>query len=178
MKCQPNAGMYSIKLTHRKHLENGPLFTPVNLADGLPHLMNFSNRPRTARVMQRIPPGHKALVYLTSPIKKFIWAIEYTGTRADGQQIATDYAHLMPPPAVMIPTPSVMWNVNLLPIKFLATIDPAEARDAQDVLEDAGVVFIPPQASMKRISQDEYDRIFDVIEWDWVSPAVSPVAAV
>ncbi len=129
--------------------------------------MNFSDSPRTTRIAENIPLGHNALVYVTRHVKKFIWTIQYTGTLAHGQQIVHDYAHLMPPPAVITPPDAIeTWDVNLLPIKFLAVIEPAKARNAQDVLHEAGVVFNPPQASMKSISQAEYERIFNVIQWD------------
>jgi hypothetical protein len=164
MARHPDGGMYSIKLVHPNHLANGPLFTPVNLADNLPHLMNFSNRPHTTAIVENIPLHHKAIVYVMSPVKKFIWAIEYTGTVADGQQIANNHPQLMPPP-------SDVWFDNLLPISFLATIDPAKARDAQDVLQEAGVVFTPTPAPMQYISADEYQRIFNVIDWQWVASA-------
>jgi hypothetical protein len=172
MNGHPDAVRYSIKLVHPRHLLNGPLFTPGNLADDLPRLMNFSDRQHTTTIVANIQPPHKALVYVTSPIKKFIWAIEYTGTVADGRQIAGNNANLMPN------TLQAGWRYNVLPIRFLATIDPDEAPDAEDVLEDAHVVFTPTQSPMQSISQAEYQRIFDVIDWDWVAASVSPGAPV
>jgi hypothetical protein len=163
MNGHPDNGMYSVKLIHPEHLNNGPLFIPGTLDEGVPHLMNFSNRGNTPAVAANIPLHHKALVYVTSPMKKFIWAIEYLGTVAAGQQVAAAHPNLMP-------ASSPVWSENLIPIRFLATVDPANAPDAQAILQEAGVEFTPPQAPMQYISAENYQSIFDVIEWDWVAP--------
>ena len=94
MKSYPDKGMYSIKLVHPGHLDHS-FFTPDTANDGEPRLMNFSDRGTTPARAARICPGHKAIVYVTSPVKKFIWAIEYIGTLQDGAKAALD--HPIPP---------------------------------------------------------------------------------
>ena len=149
--------MYSIKLVHPGHL-NHEFFTPDTGNDGRPRLMNFSDQGHTPALAASICPGHKALVYVTHPVKKFVWAIEYTGTVQDGQRAASAYPV---PPNVM---PSEYCKV-FLPIRFLATVELDSAPDAQAILRQAGVVFIPNAFPMKHISESDYQKIFDAITW-------------
>ncbi len=151
--------MYSIKLVHPGHL-GYKFFLPDTSNDGRPRLMNFSDRGHTPDLARCIRPGHRAMVYVTRPVKKFIWAIEDKGTVQAGQQAA---ASLPVPSNVMHPE----YCKIFLPIRFLATIDVESAPDVQDVLQNAGVDFIPNAFPMKHISAAEYHKIFEAIEWEW-----------
>jgi hypothetical protein len=163
MKRHPDGGMYSIKLVHPGHL-NYIFFLPDTSNDGRPRLMNFSNQGRTPALAEGIRPGHRALVYVTRPVKKFIWAIEYTGTVQDGRQAAS---------AVPVPSNDMhpSYCTVFLPIRFLATIiDVDSAPDAQDVCQNVGVDFTPNVFPMKHISAAEYHKIFGAIKWEWLTP--------
>jgi hypothetical protein len=163
MERHPDGGMYSIKLVHPRHL-NHPYFTPDTHHDGRPRLMNFSDQGHTPALAASIRRGHRALVYVTRPKMRFVWAIEYTGTVQDGQQVAAAY----PVPANAMPAE---WSKIFLPIRFLATIiDVDSAPEAQDVLRKAGVDFTPNAFPMKHISATEYQQIFDAIKWEWLAP--------
>jgi hypothetical protein len=154
--------MYSIKLVHPPHLHH-VRFTPDTENDGRPRLMNFSDQERTRTIAAGIQPGHKALVYVTHPVQKLIWAIEYTGTVQDGEQVAAAW-----------PVPGnralSQFETTFLPIRFLATIDPDSAPDAQTVFHQAGVIFTPNNFPMKHISAEVYQRIYAAIQWQWVAP--------
>jgi hypothetical protein len=126
--------------------------------------MNFSDKKRTIALAARIQPGDRALVYVTYPIKKFIWAIEYTGSLQEGTQTVAAFSGGT---GGMLPE----WNKVFRPIRFLATIDVNAAPDAQAVLQQAGVVFDPYPASMVPISATAYQKIFDAISWQWVASA-------
>jgi hypothetical protein len=164
MERHPDGGMYSIKQVHPGHL-NYKLFMPDTNNDGRVRLMNFSDQGRTPALAASIRPNHRALVYVTRPVKKFIWAIEYTGTVHEGQQAASAYQGQ----SDMLPSESE-WCRTLLPIRFLATIDVDTAPDSQVVLDQAGVTFTPNAFPMKHISAAEYQKIFEAIKWQWVAP--------
>jgi hypothetical protein len=162
MSQHPDGGMYSIKLVSPAHFDD-VRFTPDTANDGRPRLMNFSDQGRTPAIAASISPGHRALVYVTHPVQKLVWAIEYTGTIQDGQKAAAAW------PVPGHPALS-QWEKIFIPIHFLATIDPDSAPYAEAVFHQAGVAFTPNVFSMKHISADEYQRIFDTIQWQWLAP--------
>jgi hypothetical protein len=167
MSEHPSSGMYSIKLVHPAHLEHR-FFLPDTGHDGRPRLMNFSDQGRTPAIAASISPGHRSIVYVTG-LQKFVWAIEYTGTVQDGQLAAATYpvpSNIMAPEYCRI----------FLPIRFLATIDIEAAPAAQVVLQQARVDFTPNVFPMKRISAEEYNRLFDAIDWDWRAELQASVA--
>jgi hypothetical protein len=159
MAPHPDGGMFSIKLVHPPHLKYS-CFTPDINNDGRPRWMNFSDKGNTRAVAAAIRPGHRALVYVTKPVQKFIWAIEYTGTVQGGQQVAAAIPELCSPELAE-------WNKVFLPIQFLATIDVDAAPDAKVALRRAGVDFRPNAFSLKYISKMDYQKIFDAIKWQW-----------
>src|SRR5262245_64575684 len=65
-------GMYGIRLVGPAHAE-----FPFFGRDGKPALMNFPNSPEGRRLAAATPIGHKSLVYLMHPVKRFWTAIEY-----------------------------------------------------------------------------------------------------
>ena len=85
--AKPDGGMFGIKLILPNHLTL-PYFTDYfDGSDGRLPLMNFSAQRRGPATAENIPPGHRALVYVTQ-IRRFIWAIEFAGSVADGKRIA------------------------------------------------------------------------------------------
>ena len=155
MTQHPDDAMFSIKLVSPQHLDHS-LFMP---GDGQ-SWMNFSDSTRGSALADGIKAGHRALVYVTQE-QKFIWAIEYTGPVQNGEPLVAASGNAVSPE----------WSRVFLPIRFLATNDLASAPDAQSVLQRSGVTFRPYGASMYRISADEYQRIYDAIEWEWREPA-------
>jgi hypothetical protein len=75
MSQHPDGGMYSIKLVSPAHLDD-VRFAPDTANDGRPRVMNFSDQGRTPAIAASISPGHRALVYVTHPVQKLLWAIE------------------------------------------------------------------------------------------------------
>lgn len=160
MARHPDDGMFSIKLVKPGHL-GGDFHTPPrdHKTDVRQRVMNFRDRPRPLALAESIRPGHRALVYVTHPVMKFIWAIEYTGTLEDGNQAAAAF------PVDINAHPE--WRAILLPIRFLATIDVNAALDAQVIAQQAGVDFTPHQVSMMHISEAAFQNLFDAINWNW-----------
>jgi hypothetical protein len=68
----PGVGMFGIKLVGATHREFSFFGT-----EGKPTLMNFPNTAEGRRIAANIPIGHKSLVYLMHPVKRFWSAIEY-----------------------------------------------------------------------------------------------------
>ena len=161
MADQPENGMFSIKLVKPGHLKYRYFVPRLDAADDSTRLMNFHDRPRTLALATSIRPGHRALVYVTSPVMKFVWAIEYSGTVEDGQRVAKDQWQLDV-------SSSHEWRI-FIPIRFLATIDIKDSPQARDVVEQAGVDFTPRQTSMIPISASDYVKIVDAISWQWVA---------
>jgi hypothetical protein len=143
--------MYSIKLIHPNHLTYW-FFTPDVQGDGRQRWMNFSNQPRTRSIADRIPVGHRALVYVIGT-QSFVWAIEYTGPVQDGEPIAAGSD---------LPTE---WAKVFLPIRFLTTVGEDNLQTAEEVLAAAKVNFTPNTFPMKYISAEDYQKLFDAIEW-------------
>src|SRR3954462_3805226 len=68
----PTIGMFGIKLVGAIQPE-----FPFFGREGKPPLMNFPNSPEGRHVATAIPIGHRSLVYLMHPVKRFWAAIEY-----------------------------------------------------------------------------------------------------
>src|SRR5947209_2548254 len=66
------AGMFGIKLVGPQH-KAFPFFG----REGKPALMNFPNSPEGKRLAAATPIGHKSLVYLIHPVRRFWPATEY-----------------------------------------------------------------------------------------------------
>lgn len=164
---RPDHGMYSIKLIHPDHLKC-PYFTDdFDGGGGRWPLMNFTSDGNGPAVAARVPIGHRALVYVIH-LQKFIWAIEYIGTLAQGQQAAKAHGGLDD----QLPK----WRELLLPIRFLAKVDVEAAPSAADIYVSTGIRFTPNQYTMKYISAAEYEAIFNAITWQWTAPCHDEVA--
>lgn len=160
--------MYSIKLIHPNHL-NYPYFTQdFDGSDGRLPLMNFTSEGNGPSIAARIPIGHRALVYVIH-LQKFIWAVEYIGTLAQGQQAAKAHGFL--------DDQAPKWRKVLLPIRFMARVDLEAAPSAADIYVSTGFRFTPNQYTMKYISASEYQAIYNAITWQWTVPYHEEVGA-
>jgi len=154
---RPDNGMFSIKLISPDYRNYPHSTDDFDGTDGRLPLMSFSREGKGPYIAARIPIGHRSLVYVARH-QKFIWAIEYIGTTEDGQRAAL--AHGIPPN-----TPT-KWSINL-PIRFLARVDLNSAPTAEEIEKRTGIRFKANSFTMKYITADEYQRIYDAIPWQW-----------
>jgi hypothetical protein len=166
--------MFSIKLVHPQHFIGGyPFFSDdYDGTDGRKTLMNFSKESR--HYADKIRFGDKAIVYVTQATEevleiapqaavwsqKFVRAIEYIGSVKDGTAAA--HAHGSP-----IQWLSEKWGKVFLPIRFLAKADPAKCPDYRMILEQACVNFEPQHVPMVSITEEEYGKLYEAIDWEW-----------
>lgn len=165
MPPHPNERMFGIKIILPAHLGHRFFTHDFNGPSGRKTLMNFPDDDRGLATAGNIPVGHRSLVYCTQPVGGFLWAIEYTGTLKDGR--AAGIAHSL------TGVEYGRWN-QMRPIRIIARIhDDLRAAKPADIFvrtggEGAGIQFVPNSFTHKYISRQEYQRMFDVIEWDWV----------
>src|SRR5262245_6778826 len=81
----PTIGMFGIKLVGAVQ----PEFAFFG-RDGKPPLMNFPNSPEGRRVATAIPIGHRSLVYLMHPVKRFWSAVEYIKWDSNAKDVLDD----------------------------------------------------------------------------------------
>jgi hypothetical protein len=165
--------MFGIKLIGPKHLEI-PAFTQVfDGSDGRWPLMNFNMGGQN--YVADIPTGHRCLVYVTSPWKRFLWAIELTGSLANGDLAFAAHGYEVGKDA---------WGENgkatlHRPIGLLARIDspqhPAGPNDVQgptydEVHRRSGVPLNRLRSFGSGhwfLSRAEYESAFAAIDWGW-----------
>jgi hypothetical protein len=154
---RPDGGMYGIKLILPAHLAL-PYFTePFDGTNGRWPLMNFSREGRGPRIAENIPNGHRALVYLTE-FQRFIWAIEFIGSVAEGETAAKAHG--------IAPGSHEQWTLYR-PIRFLARIrDEDRAPTPDDIFRLTGIVFRANSFTHKYLSASDFHQIYDAIEWD------------
>lgn len=168
---QPSDGMYGVKLIYPDHLGFPHLCDMFPAGNPRQALMNFRNAPGNVKRAASIPIGHRALVFTRQHI---VWAIEFTGPIDDGSLLA---AHGVKPT-----WPSAEWSVHR-PIRFLARMNVdaetyTRAMHRHEIQAKSGVVRRSYGGGHFYISQDEYQRMFDVVPWDWrASDALPPAAA-
>src|SRR5262245_8068140 len=150
-------GMFGIRLVGPAHAE----FSFFG-REGKPALMNFPNSPEGRRLAVATPIGHKSLVYLIHPVKRFWTAIEYIrwnpsvpdvlkeGMRAAAAQNAVALIETLNPHY------SRYWRC----IRILAWIDNPMNAPTPDFGFNEGDV-------MREISQQEYDELYNAILWSW-----------
>jgi hypothetical protein len=149
--------MFGIKLVGHIH----PAF-PFFGRDGKPTLMNFPDSPEGRRIAAGIPIGHRSLVYLMHPIKRFWAAIEYIkwdcnvedvleeGTRAAVAQNAVAMIEVINSRFAKI------WRC----VRVLAWIDdPRNAPTPDFGFQEGDIMF--------DIGQHEYFDMFNAIPWGW-----------
>jgi hypothetical protein len=151
--------MFGIKLV-------GPLHAafPFFGREGKPALMTFPSSPEGRRLAANIPIGHKSLVYLMHPIKRFWTAIEYIRSDSkildllkDGEQaaIAQNALALM---QVQNAHYARLWRC----IRVLAWIDdPMKAPMFEFGFNEGDV--------MREISQQEYEEMYNAVPWTWTA---------
>ena len=155
--AKPDGGMYGIKLILPNHLTL-PYFTrDYGGPDGKLPLMNFSAERNGPTIAENIPQGHRALVYVTR-MGRFVQAIEFVGTTADGRRIAALHG--------IKPGDHGQWSIYR-PIRFIARIEDIDrAPTAHDIERRTGVVFRANSFTHKYLSAADYQKIYDAIEWD------------
>jgi hypothetical protein len=152
-------GMFGIRLV-------GPLHAafPFFGREGSPALMNFPNSAEGRRLAANIPIGHKSLVYLMHPVKRFWTAIEYIRSDAgivdllkDGERaaIAQNAVALMQAHSAHY---SRFWRC----IRVLAWIDDPEKAPTPEFGFKEGDV-------MREISQTEYEEMYNAVPWTWTA---------
>jgi len=156
-----NERMHGIKLIAPPHLDY-PAFTQTFRDDPeLEPLMNFSCEGKGPAIAAGIPVGHIALVYLTKE-QKFIWAIEFAGTIEDGTRMVE--AHQRRGNKVPL---DGKWKI-LRPIRFLARVAVERAPSRHEVTKRSGVPFRSCGGTMKYLDGDDFQALYDAIEWDEV----------
>jgi len=163
--------MFGIKLIQQRHLEM-PVFThDFDESDGRSPLMNFNVAGKS--YVAGIPVGHRCLVYVTSPWRRFLWAVEITGTLADGERAYQAHGYDVGT------TPWGEWKWSLhRPIAFLARVDtpdrPAGPTDIQgtsreEIEQRSGFSWRPYGPGHYYISGEDFQRAFNAIDWSWTS---------
>lgn len=150
--------MFGIKLIKPEHLDLPHFVKDFDGRDGRHTLMNFADGDRGLAIAANIPVGHRALVYVTAPVSGFIWAIEFTGTLAEGAAAARahglkgdEYGH---------------WN-RMRPIRIIARInDPGQAVSPTEILAKTGFDFRPNSFTHTYISRADYERAYRAIGWN------------
>lgn len=164
MANRPDQGLFGIKLILPAHLQHAFFTDDFDGRDGKRTLMNFADSGNGPAIAANIPIGHRSLVYCTKPIGGFLWAIEYTGSLADGRSAAKSHG--------LKGNEYGTWNV-MRPIRIIARIhDPARAVTPAVLFERSGgqgkgIVFKPNSFTHAYITQEQYKRMFAVIGWDW-----------
>jgi hypothetical protein len=156
---RPNGGMFGIKLVGADH----PAF-PFHQKEATPALMNFPDSAEGRRIAAGVPIGHKSLVYLMAPVKRFYTAIEYIkwdssvgnvlkeGTKAANHHGAVELME------VCYPHFAKIWRC----IRMLAWInDPKNAPTPDFDFHQGDIMF--------DIEEAEYLELFNAIPWDWTA---------
>lgn len=167
---RPSGGMYGVKLIYPDHLRFPHLCGLFPEGDQRQALMNFRNAPGNVKRAASIPIGHRALVFTRQHV---VWAIEFTGPIDDGSLLA---AHGVKPT-----WPSEEWSVHR-PIRFIARMNVdaetySRAMHRHEIQARSGVVRRSYGGGHFYISQDEYQRMFDAVSWDWRAADAPPPSA-
>jgi hypothetical protein len=151
--------MFGIKLVGALHYA-----FPFFGRDGKPPLMNFPDSPEGRRVAAEVPIGHRSLVYLMHPVKRFKAAIEYVkwdsniddvleeGSRAAATQNAVAMLEVFNSRFARI------WRC----VRVVALIDDPMQGPATDFGFQEGDIMLG-------ISQQEYLEWFNALPWNWTA---------
>jgi hypothetical protein len=149
--------MFSIKLVGELH----PEFSFFG-REGKPALMNFPDTPEGRRMAASIPIGHRSLVYLMSPVKRFWAAVEYircdpnsADVLEDGRR-AAERQNAVALMEVHNPKFAKVWRC----IKHLACIDDFKKAPTPDFGFRQGDI-------LRDLEQREYLELFNAIHWSW-----------
>jgi hypothetical protein len=159
---RPNGGMFGVKLIYPDHLGFPHLCGVFPAGDRRVALMNFKNAPRNIAAAGSIPVGHRALVFTRGHV---VWAIEFIGPIDDGQLLG---AHGVEPN-----WPSAEWTVHR-PIRFLArmSVDAGSYQRGmhrREIEALTGVTKRSYGSGHFYITEDEYNRMYSVVPWDWTA---------
>ena len=111
-----------------------------------------------------IPIGHRMLVFLGRPIRRFAWEIEVIGSVDDGQKGLN--AHTAK--GEKLPRSSSTYPIYR-PIRFIARVEPpGDGQTWGAVAASAGVELVLAQPiNHMYLSADRYKRACDSIRWTW-----------
>jgi hypothetical protein len=156
---RPNGGMFGVKLVGAVH----PGFPFFGRA-GNPAVMNFPSSREGRRIAAEVPIGHRSLVYLMSPVKRFWTAIEYIkwdpsikdllkeGARAAENQNAVALVEALNAKFARL------WRC----IRVLALIDdPTKAPTPDFGFQEGDIMF--------DVTQQDYSDMFNAIPWSWTA---------
>jgi hypothetical protein len=156
---RPAGAMFGVKLVGAAHLE-----FPFLCKDGKPAIMNFPNGPEGRRVAAAIPIGHRSLVYLMYPVKRFWAAIEYikwdlsiNDVLKEGKQAAISQNAV-----ALMEAYNSKYSQTWRCIRFLAVIDDPMNAPTPDFGFKEGDIMIDR-------SQQEYYDMFNAIPWSWTA---------
>jgi hypothetical protein len=158
-RTRANGGMFGIKLVGAAHFD-----LPTFGRAGNPSLMNFPDSAEGKRCASIAPVGHKSLVYLMAPVKRFWGAVEYIkwnpaigDVLEEGRQAATSQ-NALAIMAVLNPHFAKVWRC----IRVVAMIkDPMQAPTPDFGFKEGDVMF--------DIEQQEYLEMFNAIPWNWTA---------
>jgi len=153
----PPIGMFGIKLVGEAHTA----FRFFGRA-GRPALMNFPDSPPGRRIAADIPIGHRSLVYVMHPIRRFWTAIEYIKWDPTINDVLTEgwqAAAAQGADAMMEAFNShyaKLWRC----IRILALMKDPQLAPTPDFGFQEGDI-------MREISEGEYFDMFNAIPWTW-----------
>jgi hypothetical protein len=149
--------MFGIKLVGPNHL-HFPFFGKA----AKPVLINFPDSPEGRSVAERIPIGHRALVYLMHPVKHFGAAIEYIQWDFNGVDVLEQgrRAALSQDAVTMMeavnPRFARVWRC----VRLLALVDdPMKAPTPEFGFQEGEI--------MRDIEKQQYFDMFNAVPWTW-----------
>ena len=156
-RTAPGVCMFGIKLVGH----NFPSFS-FHGRGGKPTLMNFPDSPEGRRIAADIPIGHKSLVYLMAPVKRFCSAIEYIKWDANIGDVLEDGARAADAQGAiaMIKVVNSRFAKNWRCVRVVAWIDNPIMAPTPDFGFKEGDI-------MREITQREYIEMFNGIPWTW-----------
>jgi hypothetical protein len=153
--------MFGVKLV-------GPLHRayPFFGRAGKPALINFPDSPVGRRIAADIPIGHKSLVYLMHPIKRFWSAIEYIKWDAKVADVLEEglRAARAQNAVTLMEAANARFAKVWRCVRLLAEIDDPTRAPTPDFGFQEGEI-------LRELGQQEYDAMFNAISWTWRADA-------
>lgn len=155
----PNGGMFGIKLVGPDHTA----FDFHRMGAEPTALMNFPDSPAGRKIASSVPIGHKSLVYLMAPRKRFASAIEYVkwdhgieDVLREGTKVAMHHNAIEMLKACNYPRFAKIWRC----VRVIAWIEIPENGPATDFNFHQGDIMFD-------MDEAEYFEMFDAVPWDW-----------
>jgi hypothetical protein len=144
----------------------GPLHVafPFFGREGKPALMNFPDSAEGRRLAVNIPVGHRSLVYLMHPVKRFWTAIEYIKSDSKSSDLLKDgeKAAINQKAVALMLAQNAHYSRFWRCIRVLAWIDdPMNAPTPEFGFKEGEV--------MREISQQEYEEMYNAVPWTWTA---------